>query len=333
MGETEELLVGRGLTKRYGGVTALADVSFELRAGEILGLVGPNGAGKTTLVDLISGAQAATAGELLLRGRKLTGPASRRARVGLGRTFQYPQLALHLSVRDNLLLGRYAQRHSTLGRMIGGAFAGALRPERTADRETVRHLANELGIEGLDRLAGDLTLGEQRLVEVGRALGQDPLVLLLDEPFAGSDAQGVAGIAEVIRTVQRRGHAVILVDHNVDLVARLVDRVLLLDRGRIAFDGGPRDCLASPEMQQVYFGATADEDDDEDASAPTGDGGTASGRTGDGGTASGPTGDGATVPVVEGPADAAGSGTAGSGTATGSDGGVPRQGRVEDVRS
>ncbi|MGC4765382.1 ABC transporter ATP-binding protein [Micromonospora sp. DT46] len=302
MDETE-LLVGRGLTKRYGGVTALAEVSFELRPGEILGLVGPNGAGKTTLVDLISGAQAATAGELLLRGRKLTGPASRRARVGLGRTFQYPQLALHLSVRDNLLLGRHARRHGTPWQMLVGAFAGAMRPERPADREAVRQLAGELGIEGLDRMAGDLTLGEQRLVEVGRALGQDPVVLLLDEPFAGSDAQGVAGIAEVIRTVQRRGHAVILVDHNVDLVARLVDRVLLLDRGRVAFDGAPGECLASPEMQRVYFGAH-----DADDEAAEDEGGARD----------------------EAPADA---GPAGTDAAAVPGNQVRRQGRVEDVRS
>ena len=257
------LLAGRGLTKRYGGVVALHDVSVELRAGEILGLVGPNGAGKTTLVDLISGAQTATAGELTLRGARLSGPASRRARAGLARTFQYPQLALDLSVRDNLLLGRAARRHQNLWRMAAGTVLGALRPVLPADVEAVDAVAAELGLSDLDREAGDLTLGEQRLVEVGRALGQDPLVMLLDEPFAGSDAGGVAGIIDVIHTVQRRGHAVILVDHNVDLVARLVDRIMLLDRGRAAFDGDPRECLASPQMQEVYFGVTAEDDEDE----------------------------------------------------------------------
>jgi branched-chain amino acid transport system ATP-binding protein len=262
------LLVGRGLTKRYGGVTALAEVDLELRAGESLGLVGPNGAGKTTLVDLISGSQAATAGELVLRGSKLSGPASRRARAGLARTFQYPQLALELNVRDNLLLGRAARRHASLWQMLAGAFRGAIRPRVPADLAAVHALADELGITDLDRDAGDLTLGEQRLVEVGRALGQDPLVLLLDEPFAGSDARGVAGIAEVIHTVQQRGHAVILVDHNVDLVARLVDRIMLLDRGRVAFDGEPRACLASPQMQAVYFGL----DDDSDSGSGGGSG-------------------------------------------------------------
>src|SRR5262249_14646141 len=106
---------------------------------------------------------------------------------------------------------------------------------------------------------GDLTLGEQRLVEGGRALGQDPLVLLLGEPVAGSDAHGGAGVAGVIGQVGRRGHGVVLGDHNVDLVARVGDRIMLLDRRRVAFDGAPRACLASPEMQRVYFGSVATE--------------------------------------------------------------------------
>jgi branched-chain amino acid transport system ATP-binding protein len=244
-------------------VVALDSVSVHLHAGEILGLVGPNGAGKTTLVDLISGAQTATAGTLTLRGARLVGPASRRARAGLARTFQYPQLALELSVRDNLLLGRAARRMSNPWRMTAGALLGMLRPTVPGDDAAVAAIAAELGLRGLSREAGDLTLGEQRLVEVGRALGADPLVLLLDEPFAGSDAAGVAGIIDVIRTVQRRGHAVILVDHNVDLVAALVDRIMLLDRGHAVFDGDPRECLASPQMQEVYFGVASDETEDD----------------------------------------------------------------------
>ena len=146
--------------------------------------------------------------------------------------------------------------------MIAGSFRGAFRPFESADTAAVAALAEELGIDQLDRPAGDLSLGEQRLVEVGRALGQDPLVLLLDEPFAGSDAAGVTGISEVVRTVQRRGHAVILVDHNVDLVAGLVDRIMLLDRGQSVFDGSPRECLDSPQMQQVYFGVTEPSSED-----------------------------------------------------------------------
>jgi branched-chain amino acid transport system ATP-binding protein len=233
---------------------ALNGVDLRLHGSEILGLVGPNGAGKTTLVDVISGAQTANGGRLTLRGAELRGPASRRAIMGLARTFQYPQLALDLSVRDNMLVGRVARRHSSLGGMIWGAIRGAFGPAPGEDRAAIESIAAEVNLEGLDRLARDLTLGEQRLVEVGRALAQNPLVLLLDEPFAGADATGISGINEVIRIVQRRGHGVVLVDHNVDLVAALVDRTMLLDGGQVAFDGDPRACLASPEMQQVYFG-------------------------------------------------------------------------------
>lgn len=252
------LLEGRGLVKRHGGVTAVDDVSLRLDDGEVLGLVGPNGAGKTTLVDLVSGLQAADRGELTLRGRRLHGPPSRRARLGLARTFQYPQLAQDLTVRQNLAVGHIGAAHASLGRLVRAVATGMWRTGDPAGDARVEAVADELGVEDLDRRAGDLTLGEQRLVEVGRALLQDPLVLLLDEPFAGADAGGVAGISEAIRTVRGRGHGVVLVDHNVDLVAALVDRITLLDRGRVAFDGDPEECLASREMRLVYFGDVDD---------------------------------------------------------------------------
>jgi branched-chain amino acid transport system ATP-binding protein len=257
MADQPLLLEGSGLKKRYGGVVALSDVSIRLAPGEILGLVGPNGAGKTTLVDCISGTQSANSGVLTLKGARLSGPASRRAKLGLARTFQYPQLAQDLTVGENLLLGRVAMQHGSWWRMILQSIRGTFWVGRSSDATVVEAIAEELQITRLDRLAGDLTLGEQRLLEVGRALGQDPVVLLLDEPFAGSDANGVAGIIDVIRTVQRRGHGIILVDHNVDLVSSLVDRIMLLDRGHVVFDGDPAQCIASPEMQRVYFGAAA----------------------------------------------------------------------------
>jgi branched-chain amino acid transport system ATP-binding protein len=248
------LLEGTGLTKRYGGVVAVDDVDLTLHEGEVLGLVGPNGAGKTTLVDLITGAQAATAGRLALRGRALSGSPARRARLGLARTFQHPQLALDLSVRDNLLVGHTARRLRTVRSMVGQVVTGAARSERPDDHLAVEVLAHEMRLGDTARPTRDLTLGEQRLLEVGRALAQDPLVMLLDEPFAGSDATGVSGIVDALRTVQARGHGVVLVDHNVDLVASVVDRIVLLDQGRVRFDGDPEECLGSPEMQAVYFG-------------------------------------------------------------------------------
>ncbi len=248
------LLEGRGIEKRYGGVVALSEVHIRLSRGEILGLVGPNGAGKTTLVDVISGTQRANAGTLEVLGNRLHGPASRRSRLGLARTFQYPQLALDLTLEENLIVGRVAGRHRSAIGMVSSAFRGAFWRTDPEDLRVVRAIADELGIDRLERVTRDLTLGEQRLLEVGRALAQEPLVMLLDEPFAGSDAAGVLGIAEVIRTVQGRGHGIILVDHNVDLVSSLADRMMLIDRGTVAFDGDPLSCIASPQMRQVYFG-------------------------------------------------------------------------------
>ncbi len=258
MSEREPLLTGEGINKRYGGVVAVDDVEIAVSAGEILGLVGPNGAGKTTLVDLISGVQQMDSGTLTLLGRPLAGSSSRRARAGLARTFQHPQLALSLTIAENLEVGRTARRFPGFFKMLGRSITGVLDIQPAADLDAIERIADELGITGLDRRADSLTLGEQRLVEVGRALCQQPDVLLLDEPFAGSDADSLAGIADVIRAVRDRGHGVILVDHNVDLVASLVDRMMLLDSGRVAFVGTAEACLASEQMRRVYFGAALD---------------------------------------------------------------------------
>lgn len=252
------LLTGTGLSKHYGGVIALSDVSIHVSAGEILGLVGPNGAGKTTLVDIITGAQPADEGSLELAGKPVTGNAARRAHLGLARTFQHPLLSPDLSVIEVLVAGVAARRLSSPWRMAKQMFVGGFTgPD--ADYGRAARLATETGVTGLDRPCGELSLGEQRLVEVVRALAQNPLVMLLDEPFAGADSTGVAGTIDAIRAVQTRGHGVILVDHNVDLIAGLADRVMLLDRGRVVFDGDPQACLSSPEMKAVYFGGAVDE--------------------------------------------------------------------------
>jgi branched-chain amino acid transport system ATP-binding protein len=248
------LLDARSLSKSYGGIRAVTDVSIQLVAGEVLCLVGPNGAGKTTLVDLLTGVQSSDSGSLSLQGARLRGRPARRAQAGLARTFQHPQLALTLTVRENILLGRMAKEMSGLGSMLATLVRSVVRVITPADADIVDELAADLGIDGLDRLCADLTLGEQRLVEVARALAQDPAILLLDEPFAGSDAHGVHAVSQAIRNVAGRGHGVVLVDHNVDIVASLADRIVLMDQGRVVFDGDPTECLQSEEMQMVYFG-------------------------------------------------------------------------------
>jgi branched-chain amino acid transport system ATP-binding protein len=250
------LLTCRDVEKSYGGVAAVRGVSLDVRAGEIVGLVGPNGAGKTTLVDVITGQQFADAGDIRIDDVPMTGPPSRRARrAGFARTFQHPQLALDMTVRENILVGGVGARFATPWRMVTSALAGALRPATPGLDERIATIADELGITGLDREVGDLTLGEQRLVEVARALLRSPTVLLLDEPFAGGDPRGVSGMTHALSRMVERGCGVLVVDHNVDIVASLVHRVVLVDQGRVVFDGPPGDALASPEMRAVYFGA------------------------------------------------------------------------------
>jgi branched-chain amino acid transport system ATP-binding protein len=255
---TEDLLTCADVTKSYGGVHAVRSVSFTLRRGEVLGLVGPNGAGKTTLVDLITGIQRTDAGRVTLSGRRLTGPPSRRARQGLARTFQHPQLALGLTVRENLLVGRAAVDMRSPVRMVWAAVEGMVAPRAERYDQEIEDIAETLGLIDLERVCADLTLGELRLVEVARALLRQPAVLLLDEPFAGSDARGVSGVRELLARVLSTGCSILLVDHNVDIVASLVGRILLMDQGAVVFDGDPAACMRSAEMQAVYFGVRND---------------------------------------------------------------------------
>lgn len=247
------LLSVSGVTKHYGGVTAVDDVSFVLPAGEVLGLVGPNGAGKTTLVDCIVGTQTASAGIIELAGLPLGSGPTVRARAGLARTFQHPQLAMDMSPVENIVpglvggaIGSYARSLRAMARGLAGT------PRDILARAT--ELASEYGVPTADLATGDLGLGAQRLVEIARAIAARPRVLLLDEPFAGSDPDGIAAISRAIGRIRDSGHSVVLVDHNVDLIAELSDSVVLLDEGRVAFTGGPTECMRSAEMQAVYFG-------------------------------------------------------------------------------
>jgi branched-chain amino acid transport system ATP-binding protein len=246
------------LNKRYGGVRAVVDASFRLAAGHIIGLVGPNGAGKTTLVDLVCGVQRTDSGEIRVRGRRLSGAPSERARRGgLARTFQHPLLANELTVRENITVGLCARGFSGVAAVTRSLLTGLVdsRPPQQARR--VDEICEQLGIGGLERECSELTLGEMRLVEVARALMQDPAILLLDEPFAGSDAAGVHGLSASLQHIMARGCGVILVDHNVDIVASLVERIVLMDQGAIVFDGPTEECLSSGQMREVYFGTRA----------------------------------------------------------------------------
>lgn len=240
-----------GLRRSFGGIVAVNDVDLRLSDGEILGLVGPNGAGKSTLVDLIGGQQPADSGHVDLRDKRLPVGAAKRARAGIARTYQHPRLALDLTARENILVGALGRYLGSIPQMALQLVRSAIRPATDELDQEAAEYAARLGLPDIDRECGALTLGQMRLAEFARALMQRPNVLLADEPFSGVDERGAERIAQAMRQM---GCGAILIDHNIDLVAKLADRVVLLDRGAVVFEGEPEACLASHQMEEVYFG-------------------------------------------------------------------------------
>jgi branched-chain amino acid transport system ATP-binding protein len=249
-------LAARDVTVRFGGLLALDTVDIEVAAGAITGLVGPNGAGKSTLFAVLSGLRTPQAGTVALDGRDITGTSAQtRARSGMARTFQHPELFTGLTVREHLALAyrvRFAHRRLWSDLVTGKAFRAAPAPEAAR----IGELAAQLGIEHLlDGPAIGLPLGTSRLVELGRSLACDPAVLLLDEPFSGLDSPETARLAETLREIVRRGDlAVLLVEHDVELVLDLSAQVNVLDFGRVIASGTPAHIAADPRVQAAYLG-------------------------------------------------------------------------------
>lgn len=243
-GRSEPVLSVGGVSVTYGVVKAAIDVAFEVRPGEIVGLIGPNGAGKTTVVDAITGFAPAT-GSVTLSGRSLTGqPPHARSRAGLGRSFQDVELYDDLTVAENI--------------GVGAARSGS---ELPVTRRVSRTLA-VLGLSELaDREAGLLSQGQRQLVSMARVLAADPAVALLDEPAAGLDSAESRWLGEKLRAVADDGTGVLLVDHDMELVLTVCDRVIVLDLGTVIATGTPAEIRANPEVLRAYLGVPAGSDD------------------------------------------------------------------------
>jgi ABC-type branched-subunit amino acid transport system ATPase component len=222
-----------GLCKSFGGVRAVHDVSLAVAAGTVFAIIGPNGAGKSTLLNLMSGIYRPDAGTMALDDLDVTGlPAHARVRRGLARTFQKIRLFKQLSVIDNVVAGFHARHRIPPWQYVwhGGAF----RADRARCREEAASLLAFLGLESrAHALAGALAYGEQRMLEIARALATAPRLLLIDEPAAGLNAAEVETLLDRIRVLRGRGIAVIVVEHNMDLVMNVADRVLVMDYGEL----------------------------------------------------------------------------------------------------
>ncbi|MCK9898155.1 ABC transporter ATP-binding protein [Frankia sp. AgB32] len=252
----KDVLRAAGITKRFAGILALDDVSLRIGEGERVGLIGPNGAGKTTLFNCLLGVLAADGGTVEVAGRDVSRlRAHRRARLGLGRTFQRIELFPETSVRDHLLIAERVRRGT------GRLWKDLLGLGRPTAEET-RRCDEVLELLGLVELADApverLSLGQGRLVEVGRALMTRPAMLLLDEPSSGLDRAETAALATTLREVQReQGFAILLVEHDVELVTGFTTRSYVLDFGRLIAEGPTGEVMASDSVRAAYLGTYA----------------------------------------------------------------------------
>ena len=254
----EPLLEVRDVTLRFGGVTALAGVSFDVQAGELFAVIGPNGAGKTSIFNCINGVYRPQEGSIRLAGEELIGLAPAAvARLGVARTFQNLGLFTQLSVIDNLMLGRHHLMRT--GFISGAVWLGRARREEIAHREAVEAVVELLELEPHRHTpAGLLPYGLQKRLELGRALAMEPHLLLLDEPVAGMNLEETEDMARYLIEVRERLHlAVILVEHEMRLVMDLADRVLALDFGTPLAMGTPAEVQAEPAVVEAYLGAGA----------------------------------------------------------------------------
>jgi branched-chain amino acid transport system permease protein len=248
----ERILSVQQATKRFGGLVAVNEVGFDVNAGEIVGLIGPNGAGKSTMFNLVTGTLPMTSGKVEFLGQDITGLRQREiARRGMARTFQHVKLRPQMTLLDNVALGAHS-------RASAGVLRAGLRLDRTEEAQIIaaaQFQLERIGLAGREHeLAGNLPLGTQRILEIARALAADPVLLVLDEPAAGLRRKEKQALAELLRKLRGEGVTILIVEHDMDFVMKLVDRLVVMNFGSKLLEGLPSEVRADPSVQAAYLG-------------------------------------------------------------------------------
>ena len=248
----ELLLDVQDIRKQFGGLVAVNDIRFQIKAGEIVGLIGPNGAGKSTTFNLITGVLPLTSGVVKFRQDTISGLPSREIlRKGMARTFQHVKMIPDMTVLENVAIGGYSRGHT-------GVLSGMLGTNQEEEKRLFKLAQQQLERVGmghtLHETAGNLAMGQQRLMEIARALCADPTLLLLDEPAAGLRHKEKQGLADVLRQLQGEGVSILLVEHDMDLVMQVCDKLVVMEFGTLLLEGTPKEIQESPVVRAAYLG-------------------------------------------------------------------------------